>query len=264
MRNNKVWDLYFAKVEQKQEHDSKNTARRQLPRTLKIMEATGLSDGQPKLLDLGCGRDNEKYKESLIEQGVNYFGCDPFNQKLEVNSKAIESCMDGQADIVVINNVLNTIKEKEVWKDILLQAHNAVNPETGRVLIVTYEGEKLSSEKKQELDTGVKMTRLTPTQTRDGWQNRFKTEEYLDAIREVFPNVRFENLSGDGGKVIAAAINPALSLELKQMAKNKSMMGLMAMSDEFGDKPKTEKPVEVIQSLVSQKPQVRNAPRPSM
>lgn len=262
MRNS-VWDLYFADLK-KQEHDSKETARKQLPRTLKIMEATGLSDNQPKLLDLGCGKENEKYMAPLVAKGVEYYGCDPFNQSREVNSAAIDACMDGQADIVVINNVLNTIKEKEVWNDILLQAKNAVNPETGRVLIVTYEGEKLAAEKKREVETGIKMERLTPTETRDGWQNRFKTEEYLDAVRSVFPNVRFENMTSDGGKVIAAAINPELNLDLKQMAKNKAMMGLMAMSEEFGDKPKADEQKVDIPSLVAQKPQVRNTPRPSM
>lgn len=210
-----VWGIYTDNnIEQSV--SSAKTARLQRPKTLKIIKDAGLHEDSPVLLDIGCGSGNKYFKDELEGLGVGYNGCDPFNQTREDNLAAIEKCMDGQADIVTLNNVLNTIPEKEVWKGILQQAKNALNPETGMALILTYEGEKNSAERKQEKETGVKISQLMPIKTRDGFQNRMPTEDYLDVVKEIFPNAQVARVSGS--KVIVAATNPSLDLDLKARA----------------------------------------------
>ena len=247
-----IWNIY-KNQEVIQEFSSAKTARIQEPRTLKIIEATGLISGSPVILDLGCGSGNQKFKSKLESAGVNYNGCDPFNQPIEVNLKSIANCMDGQADIVVINNVLNTIREPEVWEGILRQAENAVNPKTGRVLIITYEGEKNSEEKRLEKETGKKIKTLKPLETRDGWQNRTKTESYLEAVKNVFPNVNLQNMGSNGGKVISAAVNVDLDMDLKQMVQNKKEFAIFEMVEQFGEK--TEQKKEEVKTPISAAPE---------
>ena len=127
--------------------------------------------------------------------------------------------MNGQADLVTLNNVLNTIKEKEIWKGILEQAKNALKDDTGILSVLIYEGEKNSKEKALEKETGQKVE-LTPIKTRDGWQNRMKTEEYLPVVQEVFPNSKI--VSNAGIKMIVASKNPELNLE-KEMKQQKGL-----------------------------------------
>lgn len=209
-----------SKVEQK--IPSAKTARLQRPKTIKIIKDTKLDKGNPILLDVGCGSGNAYFKEDMEALGVNYNGCDLYNQPKEVNLATINKCMNGKADIVTLNNVLNTIAERDVRKSVLEQCKDGLNPETGMTLILTYEGEKNSAEKKWEKENNQKITELTPTPTRDGWQNRMKTEKYLEEISEVFPNVKMVSMGGT--KVIVAAKNPELDLDLKKRIEKKSKL----------------------------------------
>ena len=66
-----------------------------------------------RVLDVGCGSGNAYFKDDMKALGVDYNGCDLYNQEKETNLSAIRKCMNGGADIVTLNNVLNTIEEKE-------------------------------------------------------------------------------------------------------------------------------------------------------
>lgn len=58
---------------------------------------------------------------------------------------------------------------------------------------------------------------MTPIKTRDGWQNRMKTAEYLPEVEKVFPNSKL--ISIPNGKAIVASKNPNLDLTLYDKKK---------------------------------------------
>lgn len=218
----KVWAIYTDN-EIKQSIDSAKTARIQMPRSFNFIKYHKLNETKPVLLDIGCGSGNERFSDALKANGIDYNGCDPFNQPKEININSIKKCMNGNADIVTLNSVLNTIPEKEVWIDILKQAKNALNSTSGLLITVIYEGEKLAKEKKIEADTGKKLP-MTPIETRDGWQNRMKAKEYLPAIKEVFPNS--ELVSVNGSKMIVSSKDPNLDLTIYNSQKQTNKIKL--------------------------------------
>lgn len=77
-------------------------------------------------------------------------------------------------------------------------------------------GEKTKEELDQQRETDEKIKKQ-PMKTRDAWQNRMQTEEYLPVIKEIFENVRV--ITNEGTKI--ASKNPELNLEneLKQKKK---------------------------------------------
>ena len=172
------WNSYYEPETINQTISSASTSRSQLPRTAKFIQNFNLQRKGETLLDIGCGHKNEKFIEFLNNLGFDYYGCDLFNQPANVNHKAIEHCKNGNADIITINNVFNTIKEDEIIISLLEQAKNALNNEHGILNILTYEGEKNKNDKKLEEEAGKKLP-LQPIETRDGYQRRQKTEEYM-------------------------------------------------------------------------------------
>jgi hypothetical protein len=214
-KSDALWEIYTEnKITQK--ISSSNTARKQLPQTMKFISIFEMGNSKKILLDIGCGSSNEIFRENITKEGIDYNGCDPFNQTIDVNLTSIEKCKNGQTDLVTLNNVLNTIKETSVWNSLLKQAHNALKDD-GILMVLTYEGMKLSAEIKKEKETGVKINK-TPTKTRDGWQNRIPTENYLDEVKKVFPNSMITTASGK--KIIISTKNN--NIDLKIYAKNKN------------------------------------------
>ena len=213
-----VWNIYTDNnIEQSV--SSAKTARMQIPRSLLFIKNMSLFENNPTLIDIGCGIGSDIFSKELSALNIDYNGCDPFNKTKEDNLKSIKKCMNGKSDLVTLNSVLNTIPEKSVWVDILKQAENALNKETGLLTVVIYEGEKLSSEKKEEKEHNIKIE-LTPIKTRDGWQNRMKTSEYLPVVKSVFPNSRL--ISMKNGKIIVASVNPNLDLSIYDKQKRKT------------------------------------------
>ena len=203
MRNeSSPFDIYY-KNRFEQSVDSAATARNQRPKTVGYIEKTGISIKDKIVLDIGCGRQNEKTAESVSELGGIYHGIDPFNQPHENNIKNIEKCGDGKTDLVLLNNVFNVIpfEEEDIHLNILQQAKSALK-EGGSLYICIYEGEKTSEEKKLEKQLGIKISKK-PIKTRDGYQNRMKSSEYLDRIQTVFPNARIEK-----GIIVATKESP--------------------------------------------------------
>jgi len=208
---NKLWNIYTQKTIN-QKISSAKTARIQIPRSFSFLEQYFSQQQGLKLLDIGCGIGNKKFSDKVINIGIDYYGCDPFNISQEDNVLAINECMEGQSHIVTINNVLNTIKEENVWKDIILQAENALHPTEGLLIVIIYEGAKLSKELSFEKENNVKLP-LTPIKTRDGWQNRMKTELYLPAIQSILPHSKIINFGS--GKIIVASKNKDFDLNFK-------------------------------------------------
>ena len=153
-------------------------------------------DKKSIILDIGCGKFNSRIKDYIENKKHIYYGIDPFNKDKNENLSVIKKCMNGNADIICINNVFNVIKEKEIWQNILLQAKNALCPQNGIVLIQIYEGVLNKSEKDNNIN------KLTPIKTRDGWQNRMKAEVYLDFIKNVFGNAKIINTKLSGKLII--------------------------------------------------------------
>jgi hypothetical protein len=196
--NKKTWGVYFNDVNQK--YTSHKTARFQIPRVIhKIKSLNPKFLTNKKLLDIGCGNGNEKFKKEIENLNVDYYGCDPFNQTFENNINSIFCNMKGQADFVTLNNVLNTIKEKDVWYSILKQAKDSLNVTSGILFIIIYEGVLTKKEKNE----GV--IKKTPIETKCGWQNRMKTEEYLESVNSIFDYCYIEN--NKRGKIIIASMN---------------------------------------------------------
>lgn len=204
----KVWDVYL-KSNNNQSIKSAETSRIQVPRSISFIKSLTKDSKNLTLLDIGCGKGFFKFQKAVEESNITYFGCDPFNKNFEENIDSISHCMSGQSDIVTLNNVLNTIPEKEVWVNILEQAKNALNPLNGILVTIVYEGMKLSSELKQEKEQNIKLE-LTPIKTRDGFQHRLKTSEYLETIKSVFSNSVIVNTKS--GKLILSSLNKDIIL----------------------------------------------------
>jgi len=126
-------------------------------------------------IDIGGGRfDNAT--EALAEANVKNHVFDPFNRSYEHNMDVVNQIANGKADTATINNVLNVIAERDNQLKVLHQAKNALKPK-GKAYISVYEGNK----------TGVGKP------TSKGFQHNKSTKEYLDLVKEVFPNTELRN-----------------------------------------------------------------------
>lgn len=193
-----IWGSYLD--ETSQVHDSAKTARQQLPRVAKYIGNMQLNKDST-ILDIGCGKFNSRIKDFIENIEQKYYGIDPFNKDRNENLNVIKKCMNGNADIICINNVFNVIKEKEIWNNILLQAKNALCPQNGVLLIQVYEGVPNKKEKENNIN------KLTPIKTRDGWQNRMKIEVYLEFVKSVFSNAKIINTKLSGKLIIIRNCN---------------------------------------------------------
>lgn len=132
-------------------------------------------------LDFGGGKfDNAA--DYLSQYDVINLVYDPYNRSAEHNAEVIKLLREaGGADTATCSNVLNVIKEPEVRNNVLQNIKKLVKP-GGEVYITVYEG------------TG----RGDEGPTKAGYQLNRKTADYLDEIREVFPDAQRK------GKLIVA------------------------------------------------------------
>ena len=85
-----------------------------------------------------------------------------------------------------------------------------MNKESGYLVILIYEGTRTKEEAKNK----TPINELTPIKTRDGFQNRMKTERYLEEVKSVFPHSKI--VSVNGAKFIVASKNLNSELDLKK------------------------------------------------
>jgi len=123
-------------------------------------------------LDYGGGKfDNAT--EYLKQQNVTNLIYDPFNRSDEHNKEVLKTIkQNGGADTATLSNVLNVIKEESIRNEVLNNIKKLLKP-SGTCYITVYEG--------NESNTG--------SQTSSGYQLNRKTVDYLDEVKEVFPNI---------------------------------------------------------------------------
>lgn len=122
-------------------------------------------------IDYGGGKfDN--VAEYLAPMDVINLVYDPYNRTPEHNREVLRTIRKaGGADSATCSNVLNVIKEPEVRRNVLENIRRVVKPE-GVVYITVYEGSGRGNE----------------GPTKSGYQLNRKTADYLDEIKEVFPD----------------------------------------------------------------------------
>ena len=132
-------------------------------------------------IDYGGGRfDN--VADYLTQYDVINLVYDPYNRTPEHNKEVIKTLRRaGGADTATCSNVLNVIKEPEVRKNVLENISKIVKP-GGKVYITVYEGSGKGDE----------------GPTKAGYQLNRRTADYLDEIKEVFPDANRK------GKLIVA------------------------------------------------------------
>lgn len=151
-----------------------------LPGGFTAAEKLGVLTKGQKVIDIGGGRfDNavEWGKERGLSVGV----FDPFNRSARHNERVVKEFAGGKSDVATINNVLNVIEEPANQLRVLRQAEDALRP-GGQVVIKIYEGD----------GKGVGKA------TSKGYQQNRKTADYLELVREVFPDAEVK-----GGVIIA-------------------------------------------------------------
>lgn len=150
-----------------QEFSSKNTSinKSRLPHVFSFMIKNHFLSQNAVIFDIGAGKYGNT-KNAVEMLGVTYLPYDKYNIDKNTNDKTLSILKDNKADISVISNVLNVIKEVEIQKDIILLAIN--NTKTnGKVLIKVYEGDKSGKGRETK---------------KDCWQENKVLSEYLKII----------------------------------------------------------------------------------
>ena len=144
-------------------------------------------------LDMGGGKfDN--VAEYLSEYDVINLVYDPYNRSRAHNSEVIKTLRSaGGADTATCSNVLNVIKEPEARINVLENMSKLVKP-GGDIYITVYEGRGDSKE----------------GPTKSGYQLNRKTQDYLEEIREVFPDAVRR------GKLIIATNSRSVTSSMKE------------------------------------------------
>lgn len=160
----------------KQEYTSAKSCIKQIPAGFKIVDKYFIWYKGTVNLDIGGGK-YDLMTEALKEKGVENLVYDPYNKSQEHNDNVMDrvSRMHG-VHTVTIFNVLNVIKEREIQIEALKLAYNALK--LGGMVFVrsTYKNPKKAS--------GV---------TKSGtFQHYLTQEEYLEIVKEVFPEAKLK------------------------------------------------------------------------
>lgn len=122
-------------------------------------------------VDFGGGKWNNAI-ENIRDLGATLCVYDPYNRSAEHNREVIKTLKEnGGADWAINSNVLNVIKEPEARRAVLENISKITKP-GAPIYITVYEGRGDGNE----------------GQTKSGYQLNRKTQDYLDDIREVFPD----------------------------------------------------------------------------
>ena len=122
-------------------------------------------------VDFGGGKFDNGV-EHIRDLGATLCVYDPYNRSAEHNREVIKTLKEnGGADWAINSNVLNVIKEPEARRAVLENISKITKP-GAPIYITVYEGRGDGNE----------------GQTKSGYQLNRKTQDYLDDIREVFPD----------------------------------------------------------------------------
>lgn len=163
-------------IEENQEFTSAKTSRNQLPATFSKV----LWEPNTVNFDLGGGK-YEKGTEFLKTKGVTNLVHDVYNRSEDHNNNVIQFLQKRKADTATVNNVLNVIKEQNIRLNVIKMSKQYLKP-NGIAYFLIYEGNK----------SGKGM------QTKDGWQNNKKTNEYINEVKQ-----HYNKVSRKGNLIIA-------------------------------------------------------------
>lgn len=186
-----------------QQITSGTTSRNQVAGGFKKMP---LEEGT-KNIDIGGGKW-DKGTEFAAARGVDSQVWDPFARSEDHNARVVASHGNGQSDTATIFNVLNVIQDATNRQKVLRQAADALKDD-GKVYIQVYEGKPAN--------------RGVPQATRDGWQENRPLAEYLEEVREVFPDAHVERGMIVGTRPPRAPVLATLGNEAEAAAKAHSM-----------------------------------------
>jgi hypothetical protein len=160
----------------KQEYTSAKTSLNQVPAGFKIVDKYFGWKPFTNNLDIGGGK-YDLMTQALAEKGVVNLIYDPYNRSKEHNIDVILSCTECIIDTVTIFNVLNVIQEREIQIDVLEMAYEELK-DGGHVF--------------------VRSTYMNPAKasgvTKSGTYQHYMTQkEYLEMVKEVFPNAELKH-----------------------------------------------------------------------
>jgi hypothetical protein len=143
-----------------------NTSVKKIPATFKMV------DWKPNttLIDIGCGRYFELYKDALESKGVMAFGYDCNWCPDWFNGEVLDRKV--KPDYITCNNVLNVIESKHDQLELLQSIVCLSEPKTD-IYFLIYEGNKSG--------VGIKTGR--------GYQHNKRSVDYLSFLNGYFPNV---------------------------------------------------------------------------
>jgi len=126
--------------------------------------------------DIGGGKFDNVNDLLTEKAGATNVVYDPFNRTKAHNAEVVKKMAGGKSDTVTVNNTLNVIEDTPNQIRVLEQAKDAVKKD-GKVYISVYEGDRTGKGRP----------------TSKGWQRHQKVEDYLETVKQVFPNARIEN-----------------------------------------------------------------------
>lgn len=141
----------------------------------KLLKKDAFKKGS-KNLDIGGGKFDNVNDLLTEKAGATNVVYDPFNRSKAHNAKVVKKMAGGKSDTVTVNNTLNVIEDTPNQIRVLEQAKDAVKKD-GKVYISVYEGDRTGKGRP----------------TSKGWQRHQKVEDYLETVKQVFPNARIEN-----------------------------------------------------------------------
>lgn len=169
-------------------------------------------------VDFGGGKFDNGV-EHIRDLGATLCVYDPYNRSAEHNKEVIKTLKaNGGADWAINSNVLNVIKEPEARRAVLENISKITKP-GAPIYITVYEGRGDGNE----------------GQTKSGYQLNRKTQDYLDDIREVFPDATRK------GKLITAHNTRAASACITTSANMDKIEGvdfrptIIGMCDDIHD-----------------------------
>lgn len=159
-----------------QEYTSAKTSMRQVPAGYDIIDKHFSWKPNTINFDIGGGKYN-LMTEKLLEKSVTNLLYDPYNRSSSHNDEILEKVKVSNIDTVTIFNVLNVIKERDIQIEVIRMGFNALR--TGGILFVrsTYMNPK-------------KVSGVTKIGT---FQHYLKMSDYLEIVREVFPNAKLKH-----------------------------------------------------------------------